>query len=111
MPRGIKTLVIPIRGAAREIEAWSGEGGHGGGDTVLLDDLFLPNPPADKYLRAADERAGAASILIGVAANKCFETGQKVLIKDLVTGLKAPDYAPMPSKTDPVPMPERRNRA
>ncbi len=111
MPKGIKTIVIPIRGSAREIEPWSGTGGHGGGDQVLLDDLFLPNPPVDKYLRAADERAGAASILIGVAANKCFETGEKVVVADLVKGLKKPDYAPMPPKDAPVPMPDRRNRA
>jgi predicted dehydrogenase len=108
MPKGVKTVVIPIRGAARSIEPWTGTGGHGGGDTVLLDDLFLPKPPADKYLRAADERAGAASILIGVAANKCFETGQPVVIKDLVKGLKKPDYAAMPSRTGPLPMPERK---
>jgi hypothetical protein len=105
MEEGVTTTVIPIRGPAKRIEPWTGRGGHGGGDTVLLDDLFLPNPPPDKYLRAADERAGAASILIGVAANQCFETGQKIVINDLVTGLKKPDYAPMPSKDAPVPMP------
>lgn len=102
---GVKTRILPLRGPARDIEAWSAEGAHGGGDNVLLDDLFLPNPPADKYLRAADERAGAASILIGVAANKCFKTGQPVRIKDLVKGLKDPDYPPMPSRTGALPMP------
>ena len=76
----------------------------------MLDELFLPSSPADKYLRAADERAGAASILIGVAANQCFETGQPVMIKDLVTGLGKPDYAPMPSREGPVPMPAARKR-
>ena len=111
MPKGIKTIVIPIRGGAKEIEPWSGKGGHGGGDKVMLDELFHPNPPADKYLRASDERGGAASILIGVAANKCFETGEKVVVADLVKGLKNPDYAPMPAKDAPVPMPERRGRA
>jgi len=103
--KGITTTVIPIRGPARAIEPWTGEGGHGGGDKVLLDDLFLPEPPKDKYLRAADERAGAASILIGVAANKCFKTKQPVVIGELVKGLKQPDYAPMPSRTGPLPMP------
>ncbi|MGB7156707.1 MAG: Gfo/Idh/MocA family oxidoreductase [Tepidisphaeraceae bacterium] len=111
LPKGIKTVVIPIRGSAREIEPWTGQGGHGGGDKVMLDELFLANAPADKYLRASDERGGAASILIGIAANECFKTGQKVAIKDLVTGLKSPDFAPMPSRTDPVPMPDRRERA
>ncbi|HEV2296377.1 MAG TPA: Gfo/Idh/MocA family oxidoreductase [Tepidisphaeraceae bacterium] len=111
MPKGIKTIVIPIRGSAKSIEPWSGEGGHGGGDKVLLDDLFLPDPPADKYLRAADERAGAMSILIGVAANKCFETEQKVMVNELVTGLKSPDYTPMPSRHAPIPMPDGGKRA
>jgi predicted dehydrogenase len=102
---GVKTRVIPLRAAARNIEPWSGVGGHGGGDKVMLDDIFLPNPPADKYLRAADERAGAASILIGIAANRCFETGAPVAIGDLVKNLGRPDYAPMPSRTGPLPMP------
>jgi predicted dehydrogenase len=104
-PKGVKNVVIPLRGEPREIETWSGEGAHGGGDAVMLADLFLPNPPADKYLRAADERGGAASCLIGIAADRCFETGQPVKIADLVTGLKKPDYSPMPSRTAPVPMP------
>jgi predicted dehydrogenase len=104
-PKGVTTTIIPIRGAAQPIEVWQGTGGHGGGDKVMLDELFMPNPPADKYLRAADQRAGAMSCLIGIAANKCFETGEPVKIHDLVKGLKDPDYAPMPSRTGPVPMP------
>jgi predicted dehydrogenase len=111
MEKGVRTVVIPLRGSAISHEPWTGTGGHGGGDKVLLDDLFLSSPPKDKYLRAADERAGAASILIGVAANKCFQTNRPVQIKDLVTGLKNPDYAPMPSRTDPLPMPKRNRRA
>jgi predicted dehydrogenase len=104
-PKGVKNVVIPLRGEPRELETWSGEGAHGGGDDVMLADLFLPNPPADKYLRAADERGGAASCLIGIAADRCFETGQPVKIADLVTGLNKPDYPPMPSRTASLPMP------
>jgi predicted dehydrogenase len=102
---GIKTRVIPLRGDAVDVEPWTGTGGHGGGDKVLLDDIFLTNPPPDKYVRNSDERGGAASILIGVAANKCFETGQPVKIDTLVTGLRRADYPPMPTSNDPVPMP------
>ena len=36
----------------------------------MLDDLFLPQKPADKYMRAADQRGGAYSILTGIAANQ-----------------------------------------
>lgn len=104
---GVRTRVIPLRGPAEEVEPWTGTGGHGGGDNVLLDDIFLPNPPADKYQRNSDERGGAESILIGVAANRCFETGQPVNISDLVNGLEPADYTPMPTRLDPVPMPPK----
>src|SRR5207253_8917894 len=107
-PGGVKNTIIPIRGPAREIEAWTGAGGHGGGDKVMLDEIFLPGPPPDKYLRAADERAGAASILIGIAANKCFASGQGVKITELVSRLNRPDYSPMPSRTGSLPMPAKR---
>ncbi len=106
---GVKTRVIPLRGPAQEIAPWTGAGSHGGGDKVMLDELFLPNPPADKYLRAADERAGAASMLIGASANLCFQTGQPVEVQKLVTGLGRPDYAPMPPRRGPLPMPEKRS--
>ncbi len=107
---GIKTRVIPLRGAARDLEPWTGTGGHGGGDKVLLDDIFLTDPPADKYVRNSDQRGGAASILIGVAANRCFETGQAVEIASLIPNLERADYPAMPTHRDPVPMPPVRGR-
>jgi predicted dehydrogenase len=100
--------VIPLRGAERNITPWAGEGDHGGGDKVMLAGIFRPDAPVDKYRRAADERAGAASCLVGIAANRCFETGQTVRMTDLVTGLQRPEYAPMPGHTAPVPMPPPR---
>ena len=104
---GVTTRVIPLRGAARDVVPWSAAGDHGGGDRLMLEDIFLPDPAEDKYLRAADERAGACSILVGVAANRCFETGKSVKITDLVPGLPRPDYAPMPPRNGPLPMPVR----
>lgn len=44
-------------------------------------------------------------MLIGASANRCFATGQPVDVTRLVTGLKRPEYAPMPSATGPLPMP------
>jgi predicted dehydrogenase len=99
--------VIPLRGAPREYEPWSGGGAHGGGDRVLLDELFLPVSEPDKYRRAADHRAGAYSVLTGVAANLSMSRGQEIAIGDLVTGLGYPEYAPKPSKTASLPMPEQ----
>ena len=73
----------------------------------MLDDLFLPDKPADKYLRAADQRGGAYSILMGAAANRSFISGEAVQIADLVPHIPLPDYPPMPSHTEPLPMPPR----
>ena len=55
---GVSTRIIPMRGAARSIAPWTGEGGHGGGDVIMLNQIFLPNPEADKFVRASDERGG-----------------------------------------------------
>jgi predicted dehydrogenase len=104
---GVKTRVVPLRGAGYDIIPWSAEGDHGGGDRLMLEDIFLPRPKADKYMRSADERAGACSILVGIAANRSVETGASVRVEDLVPNLAAPDYAPMPSRHEPVPMPLR----
>jgi predicted dehydrogenase len=104
---GVKIRVIPLRGEGYDIEPWSAEGDHGGGDRLLLEDIFLPEPAPDRYLRAADERAGACSILVGIAANRSMETGAGVRIADLVNDLPVPDYAPMPTRQEAVPMPGR----
>ena len=34
------TRVIPLRGEPQEIEPWTGTGGHGGGDNVMLTEIF-----------------------------------------------------------------------
>ena len=99
------TRVMPIRGRARDVEMWTGEGGHGGGDVLLLDDLFLPEKKPDRYLRAADQRSGAYSILTGVAANRAMATGAPVQVAELVQGIGYPDYAAMPDRDGLLPMP------
>jgi predicted dehydrogenase len=105
---GVTTRVIPLRGEARNVVPWTATGDHGGGDRLMLEDIFLPNPVADRFLRAADERAGACSILVGIAANRSLATGAGVKVAELVPeGLVRPDYAPMPSRTGPLPMPGR----
>ena len=83
------TRVIPLRGKPQIIEPWTGAGGHGGGDDVMLAEVFGSAEP-DKYLRRADERAGLYSCLIGASANKSFVSGGAVKIADLVHG---PDLA------------------
>lgn len=104
-PDGVRTRVIPMRSPGYDLTPWSAVGDHGGGDRLMLEDIFLPEPAADKYLRAADERAGACSIMVGIAANRSLETGACVRVADLVGALIAPDYPPMPSRQAAVPMP------
>lgn len=107
-PGGTYIRVYPMRAPAYEVTLWpEGEGGHGGGDKVMLDDLFLPQKSADKYRRAADQRGGAYSILAGIAANQSIRSGKTVEIADLVRGIGWPDYPAMPNHTDPVPMPPK----
>ncbi|RAK50820.1 Gfo/Idh/MocA family protein [Phenylobacterium deserti] len=108
-PGGVTTRVMPLRGAPRIIEPWTGTGGHGGGDDVMLADIFAAEGARpDKYFRVSDQNGGAYSILIGAAANRCFETGGPVNIAEMATGLRRPAYAPMPTRNDPVPMPPRK---
>lgn len=76
--------VFPMFGKPYEVEIPEGVGGHGGGDAVMLEQLFAPEPPADPYGRAAGPIDGAASILVGIAANQSIATGQPVNVDDLL---------------------------
>lgn len=76
--------VFPMFKKPYDVEIEKGEGGHGGGDPVLLNDLF-GTPVEDPFNRAASHIDGAMSILTGIAANESFKTGRPVKIADLVT--------------------------
>ena len=95
--QGTSTWVFPHFGEPYPVDVRHGEGGHGGGDSPLLDDIFLPDPPADPTKRRADHIEGAYSILTGIAANKSMDTGRPVKIADLVHGLREPDFCEMPA--------------
>ena len=73
----------PMFGKPYEITFEEGKGGHGGGDIVMLHDIF-GNPPPDRFRRAASHIDGAYSILTGIAGNKSIASGEPVNIKDLL---------------------------
>jgi predicted dehydrogenase len=102
---GTHIRIFPQRRPAHEVPLWTGAGGHGGGDDPLLDDLFATCPPKDQYLRAADHRSGAWSILTGIAANNSMAGGSAVRVTDLVNGLGEPDYPAMPDDSLPLEIP------
>jgi predicted dehydrogenase len=102
----VTTYLIPLRGKPEKQEVWTGTGGHGGGDNVMLTEVF-GKAEEDKYRRAADERSGLYSSLIGASANRSFVTGNSVKVADLVNGLSSPIVAPMPTRDMPIPMPKK----
>ena len=68
-------------------------GGHGGGDTRMLDRIFR-NPDAPDPLRqAAGVRDGALAALVGIAARRSADTGEPVRIADLTSIVPAVDRA------------------
>ena len=75
--------VFPMFGQAYEVDVPVGDGGHGGADPVMLQQIFSPNPPDDPYNRAASHIDGAASILVGIAGNESLRTGHLIHIEDL----------------------------
>lgn len=79
-----KTITVyPQFDTPYQVEIPTAEGGHGGGDPILLNDLFGV-PEYDEFHRAASHVDGAMSILTGIAANRAIATGMPVNIKDLV---------------------------
>jgi predicted dehydrogenase len=58
--------------------------GHGGGDQLMMEQIFLPNT-ADPYKQCADIRDGVLACLVGIAARKSIASGLPVKIADLTS--------------------------
>lgn len=76
-------IVYPMFDKPYEVEIPEGKGGHGGGDPVMLDDVF-GGRKADKFNRASFIREGANAVLVGIGGNISMRTGQPVKVQDLV---------------------------
>ncbi|MBE2239822.1 MAG: Gfo/Idh/MocA family oxidoreductase [Caldilineaceae bacterium] len=81
--KAARIRVFPMFGQPYAVDAPAGDGGHGGADPVMLEQIFLPDPPPDPFGRAASHIDGAASVLVGIAANEAMRTGQLVQIDEL----------------------------
>ncbi len=81
-----KILYYPIFDAEQTIGVVNKGGGHGGGDPVLLKEVFLGRDETDRTRRFAGARAGAMSVLLGVAARESLKSGKPVRIGDLLNG-------------------------
>lgn len=78
--------VFPLFDAPYDVPVDLLAGGHGGGDKVMLADVFGA-PAPDPLKRAASYRDGAMSILTGIAANRSLRTDLPVRIRDLAVQL------------------------
>jgi predicted dehydrogenase len=87
-PEGATIRLCRHREAPREIPVEGGTGGHGGGDTLLLEALF-GEPAPDPLGRAADHVAGAWSVATGIAANASIASGEVVAVAELLPELAA----------------------
>ncbi len=70
-------------GLRKRIPVVNGEGGHGGGDDVMRDQIFK-NTTAPDHMKLPDSRAGAMSCLTGIAARTSIEEKRAVTISELV---------------------------
>ena len=68
---------------ARIIKAYHAEGGHWGGDPLMMDKLFKDPSMPDPLKQQAGTRDGVMSILIGIAARKSIAQKGPVDIKGL----------------------------
>lgn len=84
--RGCEIKVFPMFAEPYVVPVVQGVGGHGGGDEVMLQDLF-GTPTQDPLKRAADYQDGALSILTGIAANRSLRTELPVRIDALAVKL------------------------
>lgn len=76
--------VRPHFAPAYEVPIAQATGSHGGGDALIRQQLFAPDAPQDLLHRSAGHEQGAASLLIGAAANLSMERGAPVFLRNLV---------------------------
>jgi predicted dehydrogenase len=76
--------LFPMFHPPQEIEVPSGEGGHGGADPRMLQDIFAPGSAPDPFGRAASHEDGAAAVALGIAANESIRTGLPVMVNELI---------------------------
>lgn len=80
-----KIAVYPLFEKAYVVEVEKKPGGHGGGDPVLLNDVFVTHDgDEDKFKRAAYIRDGGNAVLVGIGANHSMKSGLPINVQELV---------------------------
>ncbi|QRZ91869.1 Gfo/Idh/MocA family oxidoreductase [Bacillus sp. LJBS06] len=73
----------PLFESKQTIQVVKNEGGHGGGDPLLLEDLFLGKDPLRRYDILAGAEAGAYSIAVGEGMWRSVAEKRPIGIKEL----------------------------
>jgi predicted dehydrogenase len=89
-PERTRLLVQPLFSQPYQLALPAVEGLHSGGDRVMLEHLFRGGPN-EGYAQAADERAGAWSALVGIAANASLASGAPVALADIGADIPRPE--------------------
>lgn len=75
---------FPLFGSKEIIHVVQNKGGHGGGDPLLLEDIFLGNDPRRNYEILAGAKAGGYSIAVGEALWRSTKENRSIKIDDLL---------------------------
>jgi len=94
-PETNRIVVQPHFARPYQLAIPEADGLHGGGDQVMLRRLFR-DASNDQYGHMADERAGAWSAMVGIAANISMAQSMPIELAALVPDASHPDYAPEP---------------
>ncbi len=76
--------LIPLFGSKEIIHVVKADGGHGGGDPLIQEDLFLGPDQNRAFDVLAGAEAGAYSIAVGEAVWKSAKTSQCIRVSDLL---------------------------
>lgn len=77
--------LLPLFSTGREvITPLTTAGGHGGGDPMILDDIFLGPNPRRPYEILSGAREGALAVAVGEAVWRSVKSGKPVRIADLL---------------------------
>lgn len=85
-PDGERILLQRHWEAASEVPIPQGAGAHGGGDAIMLRDVFV-GAQDDPLGRAADYVDGVRAIAVGISGNRSLSTGRAVAVGDLDLGI------------------------
>ena len=74
---------IPMFGGREQIDVVNLGGGHGGGDPLLCDELFIGPDPLAVVQRQADLKDGIEIVLTGLSIFKSIQQGQPIALQPL----------------------------